>query len=164
MTTWPLEYSFGSMLRVSFLFQGESLPQPKVCILQPGKGIWLYPPCPNMMHHASLWGWCSQSDEQCWDSSKLSAVCQGQKFPCIHICKYILYRLFGLFEWTYCPLVIVVQWLVCVDSWSCGSHSPCLSPVNTQILMLASDKIAMVSATPSCSLSSIAVAPKSYNI
>lgn len=52
--------------------------------------------------------------------------------------------------------------LTCVDCWQYGSHSPCLSPVNTQILMLARDKTAMVSATPSCSLSSIAVAPKSY--
>lgn len=42
------------------------------------------------------------------------------------------------------------------------SHaSPCLSPVNTQILMLASVRMAMVSGTPCCSLSSMAVAPSS---
>lgn len=39
--------------------------------------------------------------------------------------------------------------------------SPCLSPVSTQILMLASVRMAMVSGTPCCSLSSMAVAPSS---
>lgn len=38
---------------------------------------------------------------------------------------------------------------------------PCLSPVKTQILMPAMAKLAIVCGTPSCSLSSIAVAPKS---
>lgn len=40
-------------------------------------------------------------------------------------------------------------------------HSPCLSPVSTQILMLASVRRAMVSGTPCWSLSSMAVAPSS---
>lgn len=40
--------------------------------------------------------------------------------------------------------------------------SPCLSPVSTQILMLASVRMAMVSGTPCCSLSSMAVAPSSW--
>lgn len=39
--------------------------------------------------------------------------------------------------------------------------SPCLSPVSTQILILASVRMAMVSGTPCCSLSSMAVAPSS---
>lgn len=38
---------------------------------------------------------------------------------------------------------------------------PCLSPVRTHILMLALPRVSMVCGTPSCSLSSIAVAPKS---
>lgn len=40
--------------------------------------------------------------------------------------------------------------------------SPCLSPVRTQILILARERMVMVSGTPSCSLSSIAVAPRSW--
>lgn len=40
---------------------------------------------------------------------------------------------------------------------------PFLSPVSTQILMSAFASFEMVSGTPSCSLSSIAVAPKSWN-
>lgn len=43
-----------------------------------------------------------------------------------------------------------------------SNASPCLSPVSTQILMLASVRIAMVSGTPCCSLSSMAVAPSSW--
>ena len=39
--------------------------------------------------------------------------------------------------------------------------SPCLSPVSTQILMSAKARLAMVSGTPSCSLSSMADAPTS---
>ena len=44
---------------------------------------------------------------------------------------------------------------------------PVLSPVNTQTFILASFKLAIVSPTSSCNLSSIAVAPtriKSYSI
>src|SRR4029434_7143257 len=40
-------------------------------------------------------------------------------------------------------------------------HSPCLSPVSTQILMSALESCSMVWGTPSCSLSSTAEAPKS---
>lgn len=41
---------------------------------------------------------------------------------------------------------------------------PFLSPVSTQILTSAFPSFEMVSGTPSCSLSSIAVAPNSWNV
>lgn len=59
------------------------------------------------------------------------------------------------------------------QGWTCVNYnpcpepesahvSPCLSPVRTQILILARERMVMVSGTPSCSLSSIAVAPRSW--
>lgn len=43
-----------------------------------------------------------------------------------------------------------------------SSPLPCLSPVKTQILILALFRVIIVSGTPSCSLSSMAVAPNSF--
>lgn len=42
------------------------------------------------------------------------------------------------------------------------SYVPCLSPVKTQILMSALDSCSIVWGTPSCNLSSMAVAPSSW--
>lgn len=46
--------------------------------------------------------------------------------------------------------------------WLTEWHQPCLSPVNTQILMSASASCSIVCGTPSCNLSSTAVAPNSW--
>ena len=43
--------------------------------------------------------------------------------------------------------------------YSDSEYTPCLSPVRTHILIPPSARFAMVSGTPSCSLSSMAVAP-----
>ena len=50
------------------------------------------------------------------------------------------------------------------DNNSLQTDLPFLSPVSTQILMSAFESFEMVSGTPSCSLSSIAVAPNSWNV
>lgn len=54
---------------------------------------------------------------------------------------------------------------ICVNRYTSPYNElPFLSPVSTQILMSAFASFEMVSGTPSCSLSSIAVAPKSWNV
>ena len=64
----------------------------------------------------------------------------------------------------YLQMMVLLKNSVQTQIWNlckCVWVSPCLSPVRTQILMLARERTAMVSGTPSCSLSSIAVAPRS---
>lgn len=66
--------------------------------------------------------------------------------------KLLIKRFFFFFKELIPPLQIL----------SPISKLPCLSPVRIQILILASDRLVTVSITPSCNLSSTAVAPNSF--